>query len=100
MKIFVTATIIIERPNDPPVFDENPPVSSRFLIGQPKTIPFGRAHDPDGDPLAIELIPSPQGFTATLAQNGQINLAWNGDGVPGTYLIEMSLDDGKEGSSP
>jgi len=90
----IHAVVTIEDGNLAPIIDEQPPALSKFLVGKPASIPFGKTHDPDGDPLTIALIPLVQGLAVALSGN-QITMNWDGKGIPGEYRIQVEVDDGK-----
>lgn len=75
------------------VFVEQPPAELAFELGVPASVPYGRAHHPDGRPLAAGLDALPPGFSITLAGD-QIMLHWDGRGETGTYHVRAFLDDG------
>jgi len=76
-----------------PVIDEQPPETATFKIGVPASIPYGRGHHPNFDPLTAGLEVLPQGFTISLVGD-QIVLHWDGGGIAGTYQVRAFLDDG------
>jgi len=91
----ISATITIEEAQGPPVIDEQPPTNSTFTFGVPKTIPYGKAHDPDGDPLTVTLEPPVAGYTVSINPTGQIMLAYDGKGAKGVYTTAVVIDDGR-----
>ena len=80
--------------NQNPVIDEQPPETATFMIGVPASIPYGRGHHPNSDPLTAGLDVLPQGFTISL-MGDRVMLHWDGVGKAGTYQVRAFLDDGK-----
>jgi hypothetical protein len=91
----ITGTITVEDANGPPVVDQQPPANSTFTFGVAKTIPFGKAHDPNNDPLMLALVPAIAGFTPKIDATGQMTLVYDGKGAIGQFSTAVSIDDGK-----
>ena len=92
-------TVVVRTDNSPPVADAGP--DQTVGVGQRVTLDGSGSTDVDGDPLtyAWSLIQRPAGSAATLGNDTAVSADFGAD-VPGTYVVQLIVDDGLAESAP
>jgi len=84
--------------NRAPIANAGP--DQTVAVGATVQLDGSRSSDPDGDPLTFRwvFILRPAGSTTTLSNPNIVNPTFVAD-LPGEYLVELTVDDGKGGRS-
>lgn len=92
-------TVVVTVVNDPPVAEAGP--NRQGFIGSPLSLDGSGSSDPNGDSLTYSwsIISKPQGSTAGLINPTSVNPTFTPD-LPGTYTIQLIVNDGKVDSNP
>ncbi|HMN28067.1 MAG TPA: Ig-like domain-containing protein [Caldilineaceae bacterium] len=86
-----TITITVNRPNEPPLAIDD---TATTVTSQPVTIPvLANDSDPDGEPLSVIVVPTPQHGTASNQGNGSLVYTSTAAFV-GTDLFSYTVSDG------
>jgi hypothetical protein len=93
-----TVSITVNRTNRPPVANAGP--DQTVVQGNTVTLDGSGSSDPDNDPLTYQWsLVLPGGNTASLSNSTAVKPTFVVD-KPGTYVAQLIVNDGKEGSSP
>jgi RHS repeat-associated protein len=93
------ATVTITTENSKPVADAGP--DQNVYVGQKVQLDGNASSDADQDPLTFSwsILSKPQQSTAVLDSSTIINPSFTPD-VPGTYVVQLIVNDGHEDSDP
>lgn len=92
-------TVVIQTVNNPPIADAGPDKSG--VVGVPVNLNGSGSSDPNGDTLTYQwsVGSAPSGSTATISNPTSVTPSFTPD-LPGTYTIQLVVNDGQVNSNP
>jgi len=92
-------TVVIRSVNNPPFADAGP--DKQGVVGVPVSLDGSGSSDPNGDPLTYQwsVASAPNGSTASISNPTSVNPSFTPD-FPGTYTIQLVVNDGRVNSAP
>jgi PKD repeat protein len=92
-------TVVVKAINNPPIANAGPDQSG--VVGVPVSLDGSGSSDPNGDTLIYQwsIVSAPSGSTATISNPTSVSPSFTPD-LPGTYTIQLVVNDGQVNSSP